>query len=52
MESNHLNKPVYGSKRGEKKTTAKVMINIRNSKRIHIKMLKKDLKIIECGERK
>ena len=54
MESNCLNKPAYRSTRGKKKkkTTVKVMINSRNSKSIHIKMLKKDLKIIECGEGK
>ena len=42
MGSNHLNKPVYRSKRGEeKKHVVKVMINKRNSKKTNMKMLKK-----------
>ena len=53
MESNQLSKPTYRSKRGGKQnTTVKAIINTRNSKRIHMKMLKKDYKIIECGEGK
>ena len=46
-----LNKPVNRSKRrGE--PTVKEMINTRNSKRTKMKKLKKDFKIIECGEGK
>ena len=53
MESNHLNKPADRSKRGEKQeTTVKAMINTRNSKRTNMKILKKDLKSIECREGK
>ena len=57
MESNHLNKPSYRSKRVKKKKKlkrmpVKVMANVRNSKRIHRRMLKKDNKIIECGKGK
>ena len=50
MESNHLNKPVYISKR-EKKSIVKAMTNTKNSKRINMKILKKDIKIIKCGDR-
>ena len=49
MESNHLNKPGYRSKRG-KISTVKVTINTMNNKRTNMKMLKKDFRIIECGE--
>ena len=54
LESNHLNKPAYRSQSGgkKKKPTVKVMINTRNSKKTNMKMLKKDFKIIECGEGK
>ena len=53
MESNHLNKPAYRSKREKnKQTTIKAMINTRNSKSTNMKMLKKNFKIIECGEGK
>ena len=38
MESNHLNKAVYRSKRGEGETTVKVTTDTRNSKRINMKM--------------
>ena len=34
------------------KMNLKVMLNTRNTKRINTKMLKKDVKIIECGEGK
>ena len=36
----------------KKKPIVKVMINTRNSKRTNMKMLKKDFKIIKCGEGK
>ena len=49
MESYHLNKPVYRSKRKKKKPIVKAMINLRNSKRINMEVLKKDLKIVKCG---
>ena len=52
MGSNHLNKPVYRSKRKKKKPIVKTTINTRNSKRTNMKMLKKDIKIIKCGEAK
>ena len=52
MESNHLNKPVYRSKKKKKKTIVKVTIKTGNSKRTNIKMFKKDFNIIECGEGK
>ena len=44
-------KPVYTYKRKKKKpqTIVKVMIYKRKSKRTNMKMLKKDLKLIECG---
>ena len=48
MESNHLNKQVYISKRGGK--YCNMMINTRNSERTNMKMLKKDFEIIECGK--
>ena len=49
--NSHVNKPVYKSKRNlKKKPIVKVMINTRNSKRINMKMLKKDIKIIKYGE--
>ena len=48
-----LNKPVCRSKRGKKKNPiVKAMINTRDSKRTNMKMLKKDFKIINCGEGK
>ena len=52
MESNDLNKPVYRSKRKKKTTTTivKAMINTWKSKRIFMKILKKDIKIIKCGD--
>ena len=52
MESSHLNKPIYRSERKKKKAIVKMMINTINSKRTDMKMLKKDFKIIECGEGK
>ena len=51
MESNHLSKPVYGSKR-EKNVIVKVMISPRNGIRTNMKLFKKDFKITECGEGK
>ena len=39
MESHHLNKPVYKSKR-KKKCVVKVTVNTRNSKMTNMKMLK------------
>ena len=50
---NHLNKPAYRSKRGKKKKTyCKSDDKHKNSKKTNMKMLKKDFKIIECGEKK
>ena len=51
IESSHLNKPAYRSKKWGKKTTVKAMINTRNSKRINMKMLINDIKIIKYGQR-
>ena len=46
-----MNKPVYRSgKKQKQKPFVKVMINTRNSKRINIKKVKNDIKIINCGE--
>ena len=45
MESNHLNKLVYRSKRG-KKLIVKVMV----SKRTNMKLFKKDFKITKYGK--
>ena len=52
MVRKHLNKPVYRSKRKKIKAIVKVTISTRNSKRTNMKMLKKNFKIIECGEGK
>ena len=52
MDSNHLNKPVYRSKRKKKNPTAKAKVNPSNWKMINMKMLKRDIKIIKCGEGK
>ena len=41
---------LYRSKGKNKKPTVKVMKNTRDDKRTNMKILKRDFKIIECGE--
>ena len=50
MDGNHLSQ--YTELEEKRKTIVKLTINTRNSKRIIMKMLKKDFKIIKCGEGK
>ena len=49
-QTNKQKNPKNKNKKTPKNLFVKMMANIRNSKRINMKMLKKDMKIIKCGE--